>query len=229
MFCPKCGTPHDEESLFCGNCGNPLPTEPVTFVIPRKGSHRAPLLIMAAMAILGLIFFFLFPSGESPAPPLSEIPWLSHSGGTLIAFDQDQYAAGSQLTIPDTIDGERILRIGGGCFAGCDSLEEVILPHGLVEIQSRAFESCTALRGIYIPETVLHIRDGAFRGCTALEAICISSTVKTMESDALSGCESLKYILFDGTIAQWKALYGGKLPAATLIYCTDGTFQQDAK
>ena len=53
-------------------------------------------------------------------------------------------------------------RIGVGAFAGCKSVESVILPESLTEIGSLAFSGCESLLEITIPKAVERIGVGAF-------------------------------------------------------------------
>ncbi len=228
MFCPKCGTPCPDDVSFCSSCGNALPTEPVLFGAPKKGSHKVPLLIMAIMTITGLICYFLFPLGGSSAVTTTpkKDSLFEYSSGTIHHFYAQNYTGGASLTVPNTIDDEPVLQVGEGAFTNCSSLEEIILPANLIEIEDYAFFFCTSLRGIYIPESVVRIGRSAFEGCTALEAICIHSSVQSIDEDAFSGCDKLHYILFGGTIAQWQALYSGEISTFTYVYCTDGLYRQ---
>ena len=226
MFCPKCGTPCEENSPFCANCAAPLSQEPVVFAQPKKGSHLPPVIIMAVMLCIGLLCFFLFPKDRgSDMPEATQRRHFECSMGTL-QFYPEYYSGGESLTVPDTLDDMPVLRIGIKGFADSDMLEEVILPSSLIEIDDSAFEGCASLRGIYIPDSVFRIGSRAFASCTALEAVYIHGNTQTLETDAFSGCENLRHIFFDGTLSQWKALYSGELPMSVTLYCSDGTFRQ---
>lgn len=227
MFCPKCGTPCEDQSQLCATCGNPLSCEPIIFAPPKKGSHIPPVIIMAVMLCIGLVCFFLFPKGrENTVPdPSTERDPFEYSRGTL-QFRQEYYTGGASLTVPDAIDNMPVLRLGESCFLDCDTLEEIILPQSLIEIDDSAFADCDALRGIYIPETVFRIGSRAFADCERLEAVYINSTIQTIESDAFMGSDGLQFILYDGTLKQWRSLFPGELPGSVTLYCTDGAYRQ---
>ncbi len=61
--------------------------------------------------------------------------------------------------------------IYANAFAENESIKKVILPEGLVEIQTGAFDFCDALEEINIPSTVQKIDTKAFRYCTALTTV----------------------------------------------------------
>ena len=76
MYCPNCGETIPENALFCIHCGNalPLPQPEITagpvYAPPAEpenepapppvyGTHRAPILFMAVLVVLGLVLFLL--------------------------------------------------------------------------------------------------------------------------------------------------------------------------
>ncbi len=216
----------------------PYPFPPMEPVLPqappKQGRHRVPLIIMAAMVLVGLLLFFISPirpsSGpaDATAPDVSDTPWFRNEEGTLY-FDPALYTGPAELTVPETVDGQSVVCISEDCFAGNTTLTTVILPDTLEEIGSGAFSGCTAMRGIFIPEGVKLIGSGAFRDCASLEAICISASVEAIGYNAFRGCIRLDYVLYDGTYRDWCDLYSGSIPAGTTVYCTDGTYPHGSK
>lgn len=71
----------------------------------------------------------------------------------------DYIGAAAKLTIPDTIDGCPVRKIGSSAFAGCDTLTAVQMGDVRV-IGNFAFERCGALRSIAFPATLTSIGDG---------------------------------------------------------------------
>lgn len=255
MVCPNCGCSNVDGARFCSSCGekfsmaaataapSAMPAytapeggdgTPVGYVpastapLPaKKGTHWIPLVIMAALCVLGLSLFFALPySSESEDPAAvsqSETPWFINEDGTLY-FLEYLYDGSEELTVPETVDGMPVTAIGDHCFSGCSSLTTVILPEGITTIGEEAFFGCTAMRGIFLPEGVTRIGENAFLRCSALEAICIPSTVETIGEGAFDGCPSLAHILYNGIHSHWKALYVDYITIETQVYCTDGTF-----
>lgn len=200
---------------------------------PKKGRHRVPLLIMAGMVLIGLILFIATAGKTAGAPQdpsaatQSETPWFRNDEGTLY-FDASLYTGSSELTIPETVDGEPVVCISEGCFADNTAITTVILPESLEEIGSGAFSGCTSIRGIFIPEGVKIIGSGAFRDCTKLEAICIPGSVEAIGYNTFRGCNKLKYIIYEGDFREWLELYSGKISSETQVYCDDGTYSHSA-
>lgn len=120
-------------------------------------------------------------------------------------------------TVPDKIDGNRVVEIGEGCFAGqkltsvttkfvderhelkigkeafkaCTSLTSINLAKMTSQINSYAFMNCTALKTIN-ENSVVQIDKGAFMNCSALEKVKFKSDYLKICSDAFRGCKKLK-------------------------------------
>lgn len=214
MTCPKCQTICNDTDSFCYRCGASLTAPSV-----KKGTHIIPLLILTVMSVLGIVLFILFPMPSAE----SDTPWFSVTDGTLY-FDPELYTGPSELTVPETVNGQTVTAIGRSCFFECSGLTTVILPDTVESIGAYAFEGCTSLRGIYIPESVTTIYACAFRDCSALEAVSLPGSLTTIGSHSFDGCEKLAYILFDGTHSQWEALYTDHINLHTHVYCTDGSY-----
>ncbi len=65
------------------------------------------------------------------------------------------------LTIPATIDGVEVSKIGDGAFKDNASLKTVTVSNGIKDIGSSAFENCTSLSKISLPDTIIHIGEKA--------------------------------------------------------------------
>ena len=71
------------------------------------------------------------------------------------------------LTIPGTINGYPVVKIGDGAFEGNTTITQVYLPNSVTEIGAKAFKNCTALESISGP-SVTSIGEEAFYGCVNL-------------------------------------------------------------
>lgn len=216
MNCPNCGSPISESQHFCSLCGAPISTPNIP---KKKSSAWPPLIIMAIMIALSLMVYCMTVPNASVFG--GDTPWFSMDGNTLY-FNPDQYTGGSELTIPDTVNGKSVLKIGDSCFSGNTQLSAVILPDGLQEVGDKAFYNCTALRGIYIPKSVVSVGNDAFHSCTSMEAIWINREISSIGTSALQDCSSLKYVFFVGFYQQWIELYDSYIGPNTHIYSMDG-------
>ncbi len=214
MTCPNCQNLCGETDSFCFRCGTPL-TPPA----PKKGRHVIPIALLILMSALGIILFFAIPLDDAPAA--SDTPWFTIVAGTLY-FNGELYTGGTELSVPDTVNGQSVKAIGEGCFADSAELTAVVLPDSVISIGHYAFSGCTALRGIHLPEGLVTIGTGAFQGCVALEAITIPSTVLSIGEYTFDACGKLFYIFYNGEFSGWEALYSGYITPYTQVACTDG-------
>jgi|GEM_PF-2447685 len=80
-------------------------------------------------------------------------------------------AATGTLTIPDTIDGYKVVKIGTEAFKDCLGLKNVVIPQTVSEIEESAFQGCQKLSHVTIPEGITEIKPYTFSDCglTSLE------------------------------------------------------------
>lgn len=222
MICPYCSHECDAHAHYCSFCGAPL-TE-----IPRvkRGRHWVPILIMVLILSFGTSLFFLLPGTSAPDNSGNDQEdWFSIDNGILY-FDSTKYDGGSELQIPETINGITVTALANSCFENCTNLTSVILPDTLQAIGENAFRGCTALRGIEIPDSVFLIGENAFSDCTSLEAICVYDTIRSIGAGAFSDCSKLFYIYYSGYFQEWNELYGEFINPYSTVFAADGSFFQ---
>jgi predicted phosphodiesterase len=104
------------------------------------------------------------------------------------------------VTVPQTLAGKIVTRLGYGAFRGCQSITEISLPMGLEEIGYHALEDCTKLKQISIPSSVRSIKSNAFLNCTSLKEVTISEGVESIGGGAFQGCKNLTKISIPSTV-----------------------------
>ena len=121
------------------------------------------------------------------------------------------------VTIPSTIDGVQVIKIGSyafqsnqkitsitipdsvksvgyGAFSYCEKLQSVSIGSGVIEIDNYAFNGCSALTSITIPNSVKSVGDGAFFECIKLKTVSIGNGVSEIGNYAFYGCSALTSI-----------------------------------
>lgn len=232
MKCPFCNTKRKRNAAYCPGCGtsyaiidhfypdDSLPN-PIVFLI---SWGIAIALAFALIAYSAYLFFaFLFSPIDEPEPRTAAGDCFAISSGAL-TFRPDHWDDGPILTIPDTVNGQRVTSLAPGCFRDCSDLTTIILPETLTTIGQEAFSGCTGLRGLYLPEGMETIAEDAFAGCVALEAICIPATVSSIAEGSFDDCASLLYINYGGDFQSWAELYDDFITPFTTAICIDGSY-----
>ncbi len=85
-------------------------------------------------------------------------------------------------------------------FIGDDTIEKIILPHGVEKIGSYAFANLTALKEIVLPSTLTMIDQGAFLGCTSLTTISyMDENGRITTGNGLKGVKLINQSAFQNT------------------------------
>ncbi len=97
-------------------------------------------------------------------------------------------------TVPETVTA-----IGGGAFAGCDTLQGITLPEGLRSIGDAAFTECKSLVDLTLPESLTELGN-AFVRCYQLPYLEIPAGVTDLDKLSLFFCESLIALVVPATV-----------------------------
>ena len=119
--------------------------------------------------------------------------------GRLVGFIKDDE---NDNIVPDGVclrDGKIVsIRFPDGKYAigkslceGIATLETVVIPTGVTQIEEYAFRECSNLVNITIPNSVANIGDKAFRDCKSLESI---------ENMMFEGCQNLSKVVLPNSI-----------------------------
>ena len=100
----------------------------------------------------------------------------------------------SMLYIPAVIGEYRVTELGPWAFYKCASIESVVVPDSVINIDDGAFEWCTSLKTVFIPESVSRIGEYAFCNCSSLSDITIPSSVSSIGKSAFVSCSMLEQI-----------------------------------
>ena len=155
------------------------------------------------LTLIGLPFATPAPAQFTYETNNNEITITGYTGGAVV------------VTVPDTITGYPVTKIGdaafqysyplaainlpsglttigNGAFKHCSALTNVVIPNGTTNIEAYAFFN-SGLRSITIPATVTRIGDGAFNS-THLTSIVIPDGVPAIADDTFVACNFLEHI-----------------------------------
>ena len=106
----------------------------------------------------------------------------------------------TDIVIPVELDGFKVTGIAQGAFWGCDNINSVVIPDGVIEIEKSAFLSCRNLTSITIPDTVTKIGESVFSGCWSLTDVIIPVGVTSVSESLFSACTSLTSVIVPDTV-----------------------------
>lgn len=156
---------------------------------------RGPICLALLMALALLL---LAGCGEMAEAPTDRYETRDNGDGTctITAYE----GSGSEVLIPEEIDGLTVTAIEGTVFAHNQSITSVVVPEGVTDIGTQAFIGCTKLRLVFLPTTLAAFEDYAFSECTALTEIAIPAAVTRIGSGAFESCTSLTSVSIPGTV-----------------------------
>ena len=78
---------------------------------------------------------------------------------------------GGELTIPSSLRGRPVVRIGEKAFRNLSTVENVVIPEGIVSIGRSAFKGSASLKRVSLPSTLKDIEYRAFKECSGLASL----------------------------------------------------------
>ena len=121
-------------------------------------------------------------------------------GATITSFDEFQYFTGLTAVEADAFHS--------------DSLQSIILPATITEIQARAFSSNSSLKSVILPEGLTTIGVYAFNNTYSLEHIDLPESLTTIDAYAFYG-SSLKQIFIPKNVND----LGGSSDQNPFVFC----------
>ena len=103
----------------------------------------------------------------------------------------------SALSIPKTLDGYTVVKIGDSVFQNNKQLRVVVVPDSVTEIGSSAFSNCVNLSQVTLSKGLVTLGDNAFYNCDSLTAIEIPKSVKSAYWGPFDNCDGLKSVTFE--------------------------------
>lgn len=100
----------------------------------------------------------------------------------------------SNVLIPSTLAGKKVIKIGSEAFGGCYELTNVVIPEGVTSIGYCSFKWCENLKTITIPESVTSIDKLAFWLCRSLTVVDLPENLTSIGEASFTQCESLTEI-----------------------------------
>ena len=125
---------------------------------------------------------------------------------TIVAEKDGKYSCAvspaptGKVSIPATLGGVKVTRIGRSAFLRCGGLTSVTIPPGVTGIDESAFFECGNLAAVTIPSSVKSIQRAAFYGCCGLKSVTIPEGVEVIGWDAFQRCTSLTSLTIPSSV-----------------------------
>ena len=111
------------------------------------------------------------------------------------------YAGSSTIVkIPEQIGGVKVIAIAASAFANNTTIQSVVIPNSIENIDSEAFYCCYSLLNVVIGSGVSSICSKVFYGCYNLTNIIIPNSITTIGRLAFACCYSLTNITIPNTV-----------------------------
>lgn len=108
------------------------------------------------------------------------------------------------VSIEKVIIGQNVESIGTAAFYGCTNLQEVALLSGEIKkIPRKLFLACSQLKEIKLSHSVESIDVSAFEGCSSLNTISIPNSVKSIASKCFMRCSNLQKVVLPYTLTEF--------------------------
>lgn len=97
------------------------------------------------------------------------------------------------------------VKIGHHAFSECESLTNIVIPDDVTDIGANAFTDCLSLVEIELPSNITKIEAGLFYSCVKLESITIPSRVESIGRNAFFDCTALTSITIPASVKSIEA------------------------
>ena len=167
--------------------------------IKMKTKTKTKQILSALLALLML--FGALPATVFAAEKTNPLDYLTYeiADGEVTITDCDTSVSG-KLTIPETIEGYPVTKIGWNAFEYRRALTNVIIPDSVTYIDDSAFRYCSGLISMVIPDSVTYISEYAFDGCTSLTSVTISNSLTSIGWSVFGSCTGLTNITIPNSV-----------------------------
>ena len=161
----------------------------------RKRSKMKLVRVVKMKSFMSLLAFAASMSLLATTEKVGDYTWNYRINGNTAEIYQEStkaaispYPTGA-VTIPSTLGGKPVTKIGQHAFYECRGLTSVTIPDSVTSIDG--FSGCTNLVSITIPDSVTRIEWGAFARCSGLTSITIPNSVTNIGGGAFQDCVGL--------------------------------------
>lgn len=134
----------------------------------------------------------------------------------------------SDLIIPHTLGGYKVVRINSRVFKGKDTLRTVTMSKELTSSGDSLFENCMNLKKVIFEDGTEKVYDGALKNMPALEEVIFPDTITQIGMNAFANCVSLKNISIPDSVSWIKEGAFGACINLETVKLPENLVQMDA-
>lgn len=150
-----------------------------------------------------------------------EIPYTWQDNGTGLTIT-GYTGTGSDIVIPQTINGQTVSAVAPHAFQGKAALRKVTLPDSVTAIGAYAFADCRSLTAAVLPQGLTTLSEGLFAGCPHLKQLTLPAAVETISAYAFLNCAMLPAITLGQAVSAVDPTAFDGCSALTAIKVADG-------
>lgn len=140
-----------------------------------------------------------FSIGEPPPPPEATFEYTIADGEVTITKYNCDAPFGAEITIPSTIEGLPVTRIGYRAFYDCREDFSVIVPDSVTVIETEAF-GASGLTSISIPDSVTELGDACFNLCKVLTTVVFGNGITVIPENTFQASFELVDVTFGNQV-----------------------------
>ena len=124
------------------------------------------------------------------------------ASGSSVTITGCKTTASGLLTLPTSIEGKPVVRIGESAFFGCHDLTEVTLGNSVTIIEGFAFFGCNGLEKVTVGDNVTTIGTRAFNSCSALAEVSFGKKLNLIEASAFERCARIEEVTLPESVSR---------------------------
>ena len=108
-----------------------------------------------------------------------------------------------EIKIPSTVQ-----KIDVAAFYGCSSLRSFTFPEGYTgtKLPGDIFNGCVSLEYLVLPESITELEYDSLNGCLSLEKLYVPASMTSVNRSALINCDKLMDIYYAGSESDWEKI-----------------------
>ncbi|MEE0957752.1 MAG: leucine-rich repeat protein [Ruminococcus sp.] len=123
-----------------------------------------------------------------------------YGGSTVVGIANFAMENNSKVRSIDFMEAPDLEKIGMYAFRNCSSLESVLVPDSITNVDVSAFRDCSSLTDVTFYGNQRSVPVEAFYNCSALSNVRLSARLQSIQSAAFAYCVGLEYLELSDTL-----------------------------